>query len=95
MKRTRRTFSADFKAKVAIEAIKEIKTTSELAQLYQVHPNMISLWKKEFLANAGKVFDAGRNEAEEIKRLQQEKDDLIHQIGKLTVDVNWLKKKVL
>jgi len=95
MKKTRRTFSADFKAKVAIEAIKEIKTISELAQLYQVHPNMVSMWKKEFLANAGRVFDSGRNEAEEVKKLQQEKDELIHQIGKLTVDINWLKKKVL
>ena len=95
MKKTRRTFSADFKAKVAIEAIKEIKTVSELAQLYQVHPNMVSMWKKEFLANAGRVFDSGRNEAEEVKKLQQEKDELIHQIGKLTVDINWLKKKVL
>ncbi len=95
MKKTRRTFSADFKARVAIEAIKEIKTISELAQLYQVHPNMISIWKKEFLANAGKVFESGRNEAEEVKKLQLEKDELIHQIGKLTVDINWLKKKVL
>ncbi len=95
MKQSRRTFSAEFKAKVAIEAIKEIKTISELAQTYQVHPNLISLWKKEFLSNAGRVFDAGKNEAELIKKLQMEKDDLIQQIGQLTVDNNWLKKKVL
>ena len=95
MKKARRTFSADFKAKVAIEAIKEIKTISELAQIYQIHPNLISLWKKEFLSNAGRVFDAGKDEAELIKRLQKEKDDLIQQIGQLTVDNNWLKKKVL
>ena len=49
MKRAKRTFSAEFKAKVAIEALKEVKTISELAQIYQVHPNLISLWKKEFL----------------------------------------------
>ena len=95
MKKARRTFSADFKAKVAIEAIKEIKTISELAQIYQIHPNLISLWKKEFLSNAGRVFDAGKDDAELIKRLQKEKDDLIQQIGQLTVDNNWLKKKVL
>ncbi len=41
MKRSRRTFSAEFKAKVAIEAIKEVKTTSELAEIYQIHPNLI------------------------------------------------------
>ncbi|MBP7036839.1 MAG: transposase, partial [Bacteroidales bacterium] len=59
MKKSRRTFTADFKARVAIEAIKEIKTISELAQICQLHPNLITHWKKEFLANAGKVFDAG------------------------------------
>lgn len=95
MKKSRRTFSADFKAKVALEAIKEIKTISELAQLYQVHPNLISLWKKEFLSNAGRVFDSGKDEAEHIKQLKKEKDDLVQQIGQLTVDINWLKKKVL
>ena len=57
MKRNRRTFTPEFKAKVAIEAIKEVKTISELAQSYQIHPNLISLWKKDFLANASKVFD--------------------------------------
>jgi transposase-like protein len=95
MKRTKRTFSAEFKAKVAIEAIKEVKTISELAQIYQVHPNLISLWKKEFLSNAGKIFESGKNETEEIKKLKKENDELIHEIGKLTVDINWLKKKVL
>ena len=95
MKRAKRTFSAEFKAKVAIEAIKEIQTISELAQIYQVHPNLISLWKEEFLSNAGKVFDKGKDEAEEINKLKKENDELIHQIGKLTVDITWLKKKVL
>ncbi|MCX6253692.1 MAG: transposase [Bacteroidia bacterium] len=95
MKKARRTFSAEFKAKVAIEAIKEIKTISELAQIYQVHPNMISLWKKEFLSNSGKVFDSGKDEADQIKNLKMENDELIRQIGQLTVDINWLKKKVL
>lgn len=95
MKKARRAFSAEFKAKVAIEATKEVKTTAELAQLYEVHPNLISLWKREFLSNAGKVFESNKDETEEIKRLQKENDELVHQIGKLTVDINWLKKKVL
>ena len=72
MIKSRRTFSAEFKAKVAIEAIKEIRTISELAQLYQVHPKLISSWKKEFLSNAGKVFDSGKDETEQIKKLQKE-----------------------
>lgn len=95
MKRPRRTFSAEFKAKVAIEAIKELKTTPELAQIYQVHPNLIGLWKKEFQLNAAKVFDSGKEEAEQLRKLQKEKEELIRQIGQLTVDNNWLKKKVL
>ncbi|HNS16409.1 MAG TPA: transposase [Bacteroidales bacterium] len=95
MKTSRRTFSPDFKAKVAIEAIREMKTISELAQIYQVHPNLISLWKKEFLSKAGKVFDSGKDETEQIKKLKKENDELVHQIGQLTVDIAWLKKKVL
>jgi len=59
MKRLRRTHNAEFKAKVAIEAIKELKTLTELAQQYELSPNQISLWKREFLTNAGKVFDNG------------------------------------
>lgn len=95
MKKQRRTFSAEFKAKAALEAIKEIKTISELAQHYQIHPNQISQWKKEFLSNAGKVFDSGKDEAEQIRQLQKEKEELVQQIGQLSVDINWLKKKVL
>jgi len=52
MKKSRRTFTAELKAKIAIEAIKENKTISELAQIYQVHPNLITHWKRDFLANA-------------------------------------------
>jgi len=95
MKKSRRKFTAEFKAKVAIEAIKEIKTISELAQVYQIHPNLITHWKKEFLSNAGKVFNAANDESAEVKKLKKENEELIHQIGQLSVDINWLKKKVL
>ena len=95
MKRNKRTFTAEFKAKVAIEAIKEVKTISELAQFYQIHPNLISLWKKEFLSKASRVFDSGKDEKDQISKLQKEKENLVHQIGELTVDNKWLKKKLL
>ena len=88
MKKSRRTFTAEFKAKVAIEAIKEIKTISELAQIYQVHPNLITHWKKEFLAGAGKVFDIGKDGIAEVKKLKKENEDLVHQIGQLSVYIN-------
>ena len=95
MKRSRRTFTAEFKAKVALEAIKELKTVSELAQDYQLVPNQISMWKREFLSNSGNVFDNGTPEADQIKKLEKEKEYLVQQIGQLTVDNNWLKKKLL
>jgi len=95
MKKSRRTFTAEFKAKVALEAIKELKTVSELSQDYQLTPLQISSWKREFLSNAGKFFDNGTPESDQIKKLEKEKEDLVQQIGQLTVDNNWLKKKLL
>jgi putative transposase len=60
MKRKRRAFSEKFKAKVAIDAIKGIKTISQLATEYKVHPNQISIWKKQLLLNAEELFATGR-----------------------------------
>jgi transposase-like protein len=59
MKKSRRKFSSQFKAKVAIEALKERETLAELAKRYEVHPNQISQWKREFLDNADKAFESG------------------------------------
>ena len=75
MKKSRRRFTAEFKAKVAIEAIKEIKTLSELAQIYQVHPNLITHWKKEFISRAEKVFDASKDESDQIMKLKKENEE--------------------
>ena len=60
MKKERRKFTSAFKAKVAIEAIKEDMTIQELASKHQVHPSQITTWKKEFLENASLVFDSKR-----------------------------------
>jgi len=59
------------------------------------YPNLITHWKKEFLANAGKVFNAANDESDEVKKLKKENEELIHQIEQLPVDINWLKKKDL
>ena len=56
MKKERRKFSASFKAKVAIEAIKEVQTLQELASKYEIHPTQIAAWKREFLEKAEHVF---------------------------------------
>ena len=60
MGRKRRTFTDKFKAKVALEAVKVIKTLAELAAEYQVHPNQISDWKKQLLASAPELFASGK-----------------------------------
>jgi transposase-like protein len=58
MKRERRKFSAAFKSKVAIEALKEQMTLQELAKKFDVHPNQITGWKREFIENASVVFES-------------------------------------
>lgn len=93
MKKTRRKFTASFKAKVVLEALKERNTIQQLAEKYNIHPNQITSWKKEFLQNADKAFE-GENTGNLVES-EKEKDELYKQIGQLQVEINWLKKKVL
>jgi len=60
MGRRRRTFTDKFKAKVAIEAVRGVKTLTQLAAEYQVHPNQISDWKRQLLTNAPELFASGK-----------------------------------
>jgi transposase-like protein len=90
----RRKFTPQEKSKIVLEVLREEKTLSQIAAEYQVHPNVISRWKAEFMANAGKVFSKEAGEAEKLRQsYEQEKDELLRQIGQLTYEVNWLKKK--
>ncbi len=93
-RKPRRKFSADFKAKVVIEALKERSTIEELARKYELHPNQITIWKKEFLTNAAAVFSAKTDLADD--KIQQEAvtEKLYAQIGQLKVENDWLKKKL-
>ena len=90
--KSRRKFTAEFKTKAVLEAIKEQFTLSELAQKFEVHPNQIQQWKKQFLENASLVFTAEKAE------LRQDQDEqvarLYEQIGKLQVANDFLKKKL-
>jgi putative transposase len=88
----RRRFSAEFKARVAREALKERKTIAELAAEYDVHPNQISQWKKQLLDAMPEVFS--KRTANERAREERLKDRLYRQIGQLQVELDWLKKKV-
>ena len=88
----KRHFSAEFKAKVAREALREQKTLSELASEYEVHPNQITLWKKQALESLAGAFQRGG--ATKAKRDAKLQDRLYKQIGQLKVELDWLKKKV-
>jgi transposase len=87
MKRINRAFSAEFKAKVAIEALREQKTTAELAQQYELHPTQISQWKQQFLVNAASTFGA---ESNDTKELEKQRDELFQKVGQLTVENDFL-----
>jgi transposase len=87
----RKKFSADFKAKVAMEAILEQKTLAELASEYNVHPTQIANWKKELQKRASEIFS--QNASREAKAAELKEAELYRQIGQLKVEVDWLKKK--
>jgi transposase-like protein len=87
----RRRHSASFKAKVALEAVKEEKTISQLASEYEVHPNQIRQWKKRLVKEASEVFSTHREK--EARNREELETELYRQIGRLKVELDWLKKK--
>jgi transposase-like protein len=92
MSSKRKTHSAEFKAKVAVDAIKGLKTASELASQHQVHPTQISTWKKQALEIVPEAFKRGRE-----KNLLSEEAltaPLYEEIGRLKMELDWLKKKL-
>lgn len=93
-KRERRKFSADFKTKVVLESLKERSTIEELARKYELHPNQISIWKKDFLTNASRVFAAGAEHSEDKKKQEEKLEKLYAQIGQQKVEIDWLKKNL-
>jgi len=94
MTKKRRSFTPSFKAKIALEAVRETKTIAEISQKNQLHPTQINLWKKQLLDNAEDVFQDGRSK--EAKAVSDEPDsaELYEQIGRLKMQLEWLKKKV-
>jgi putative transposase len=87
----RKKHSADFKAKVALEAIKGLKTINELSSEYEVHPSQVNQWKKQVLDELPGIFSSRR-----IQNQKEQEDltaTLYQQIGQLKVELDWLKKK--
>ena len=88
----RKRYSADFKAKVAVDALKEQKTLSELASQYQIHSVQISTWKKQLLDGSALIFKNSTNNNQ--KKQQNLEAHLYQEIGRLKIELDWLKKKL-
>lgn len=92
--KNRRTFTSEEKAKIVLEVLEGTRTLREIATENKVHENQIQRWKKQFLENAGATFEKENTEqAGEVKKLQEEKEELFKKVGQLAVEVDWLKKK--
>lgn len=88
----RKRYDKEYKAKVALEALKGEKTLQELAVTYAVHPNMIALWKKQILEHASALFEK-EGKDKDAEDAERKKDELYKQIGQLQVENEFLKKK--
>ena len=88
----RKRHTPEFKAKVALEALREQKAASQIAAEYEVHPAQISQWKKQALEHLGAAFTAG-GLATVTRDEEALKEKLYSQIGQLKVELDWLKKK--
>lgn len=88
----RQFFSAQQKAKVALEAIRGIKTVNEIAQQFEVHPNRVGQWKKELQEQAAIVFE-GKRGPKPGSDPQASAERLYAEIGRLKMELDWLKKK--
>jgi putative transposase len=91
MSRKRRVFGASFKARVALAACRGEKTTAQLAGEYGVHASQVTAWKKQLLEGAAGLFDDGRSKRGTEDAANDE--ELYEQIGRLKMEVEWLKKK--
>ncbi len=87
-RRSRRKHSGAFKAKVAVEAIQGVKTVPEIARRHEVHPSQVNAWKQQALEGLASVF-----ETEERENTDKLVASLYEQVGRLQVELQWLKKK--
>jgi transposase-like protein len=91
MKRKRRKHTAEFKARVAFEAIQGLKTQSEIAKDFEIHPVMVGKWKTELLESMPELFASKSDK--DAHANDKEKDQLVRKVGQLTMEVDFLEKK--
>jgi transposase len=91
----RQNYNVEFKKKVALEALRERKTMQEIATEYGIAPSQVTRWKDELIEGAGTIFERGTSkEAKHLKEVEEEKSNLHQKIGQLSVEVDFLKKKL-
>lgn len=91
MSRKRRVFGPSFKARVALAATRGDKTTAQLASEFSVHTSQVTAWKKQLLEQAAELFEDGRRKQPDERTADEQ--ELYEQIGRLKMEVEWLKKK--
>jgi len=90
----RKRYDKDFKAKVAIEAMKVEKTLQELALQFEVHPNMIAQWKRHLIEQAAQLVEKAEKGNAEAEAAEYKTDQLFRQMGQLQVENDYLKKSM-
>jgi transposase len=93
MAKKRARHSAEFKAKVALAAVKEAQTVSELSSHFKVHSSQIHAWKRELLAGASTVFSSPGEKLSQQRDSAASEAELYEQIGRLKMELEWVKKK--
>jgi transposase-like protein len=91
MSEHRQIRNESFKAKVALEAVKGLRTVNQIAGEYKVHPTQVGQWKKLLISQAPSLFGRGQSRSEAAQA--ELKDELYRQIGRLKMELEWLKKK--
>jgi len=98
MSRKRKTYSADFKAKLVLEFLEDNKTINEIASKYSILPKSLQQWKKQFLENASLAFDKSavvKEYKEEIDKLKKEKDATSKKLGEVIIERDFVVGKLL
>jgi transposase-like protein len=90
----RKSYPPELKTEIVLKILKEEKSISQLASEYEIHPNQLSMWKSQFLKDAHLIFQGEQKPLEQVKsKYEKQVEELYSEIGKLTTQLNWLKKK--
>lgn len=89
----RKSYDKTFKAKVALEALKEESTLQELAKKYEVHPNQIVQWKQQLLEGAEGLFERANKKSQAEREAERDRELLLKAVGEMKIENDFLKKK--